>query len=330
MPEEDERAYAVAQAQAGERLDVFLARAEADLSRNRVQALIRDGHVRVDGKTVTEPKARVNAGATVRLLLPEPEDAAPSPEPIPLDILYEDPHVVVLDKPVGLVVHPAPGNPSGTLVNALLHHCGPGLAGIGGVRRPGIVHRLDKDTSGVMVVAKTEAAMRGLGRQFADHGREGPLERRYTALVWGAPFPPSGEIDLALGRDPRNPLRRAVLRTGGKPAVTLYRTEEVYGAKLASRLDCRLLTGRTHQIRVHLAASGHPVLGDPLYGAGFRTKAARLPEAAREALDALPGQALHARVLGFEHPLTGAFLRFESPEPDGIVTLIARLQALEA
>ncbi|MEX0627348.1 MAG: RluA family pseudouridine synthase, partial [Cucumibacter sp.] len=247
---------------------------------------------------------------------------------IPLTILYEDAALIVIDKPAGLVVHPAPGSWTGTLVNALIHHCGTSLSGIGGVRRPGIVHRLDKATSGVMVVAKTGAAMRELAAQFADHGRAGPLQRDYLALVWGAPSPPAGTIDAPLGRAPHNRLKQTVRKSGGRRALTHYSTAERFGGdkSAVSLVRCRLETGRTHQIRVHLAHIGHPLLGDPLYGAGFASKANTLPEAARQALDALGRQALHATRLAFAHPVTAQTLAFETPPPADMAALIAALR----
>jgi 23S rRNA pseudouridine1911/1915/1917 synthase len=310
-------------ASAGMRLDQWLASAlGAEFSRNRVQSLIRKGAVEVGKATVIEPKHRMTAGDTVTVDLPEPEPPEPQAEAIPLAILFEDDDIIVVDKPAGLVVHPGAGNWTGTLVNALLHHCGDTLSGIGGVRRPGIVHRLDKDTSGVMVVAKTEHAHRCLSAAFADHGRGSGLERAYEAFVWGAPAHAAGTIDAPLGRA-ADRIRRAVVspgRSDARAAVTHWRVEERFGvhageSALAARLSCRLETGRTHQIRVHLAHIGHPLIGDPDYGRGFRTKAARLPAAARPVVEAFPRQALHARLLAFRHPVTGQPLRFETPLP---------------
>lgn len=315
---------------AGVRLDLFLARAIPDLSRARLKTLIGEGRVRVGEVDVGDPARRVNAGDVVAVSVPPPVPAEPAAEPITLDVVFEDADLVVIDKPAGLVVHPGAGHASGTLVNALLHHCGASLSGIGGVERPGIVHRLDRETSGLMVVAKTDRAHRALAAQFADHGREGPLERTYIGLVWGVPDRPSGTIDAAIGRDPRDRQRFAVVRSGGRRAVTHFAVEERFPADepLASLLRCRLETGRTHQIRVHLAHAGHPLLGDPLYGTGYRTKANRLPEAARAALDGLGRQALHAGVLGFRHPATGEVLRFESDPPPALAELIGALRAL--
>jgi 23S rRNA pseudouridine1911/1915/1917 synthase len=309
-------------ADAGKRLDKFLADAAPALSRMRLKALILEGCVRVGGRTITDPSYRVKAGEAAAWDEPAPLDATPAAQAIPLDVLHEDAHLIVIDKPAGLVVHPAPGNPEGTLVNALLAHCGASLQGIGGERRPGIVHRLDKDTSGLMVAAKTELAHRRLSEAFAARD----IERAYDALVWGAPRPPAGEIEGAIGRDPRNRKRMAVVGHGGKAALTRYRTRRAFG-EAAALLECRLATGRTHQIRVHLAARGHPVLGDPIYGRASAARLARLPAAAREAVRAFPRQALHARLLGFVHPVTGAPLRFEREAPADFTRLLEILNS---
>ena len=311
---------------AGGRLDATLARALPAFSRNRVKDLILAGAVSINGETATEPKIRVRAGDAIVLSAPEPVDAEPLPEPIPLDILYEDEHLIVINKPAGMVVHPAPGNPGGTLVNALLHHCGDSLKGIGGVRRPGIVHRLDKETSGVLVAAKTEAAHAGLAEQFADHGRSGPLFRRYVAFAWGRTQQARGSVEAPLGRDPNNRLKHAV-RRDGREAVTHYAVEARYGGEGwdVTRLSCVLETGRTHQIRVHLAHIGHPLLADPLYATGFATKANRLPEPLRTIVTGLGRQALHAAELGFEHPVTREEMAFEAPLPDDLARLAGAL-----
>ena len=321
---------------AGLRLDQWLAGLLApDVSRSRVQALIRDGHVAVDGRTIEEPKKKLAGGETVTVALPEPEPPEPAGEAIPLAILYEDADLVVLDKPAGLVVHPGAGNWTGTLVNALIHHCGDSLSGIGGVKRPGIVHRLDKETSGVMVVAKTDAAHRALSEAFADHGASGGLERAYVALVWGAPARMTGTVDAPLGRA-ADRVRRAVVpegRADARHAVTHFRVLERFGddgagSPLASLVECQLETGRTHQIRVHMAHIGHPVLGDPDYGQGFRTKANRLPERLRDLVKAFPRQALHARLLGFDHPATGEHMRFEADLPADMAVLVEGFRGL--
>jgi len=313
----------VAAAEAGERLDRVLA-AHLDLSRSRLKTLILAGEVAVGGRTIRDPGHRVNGGDVVTVTVPPAEPAVPQGERIPLAILHEDDAVIVIDKPAGLVVHPAAGNETGTLVNALIAHCGDSLSGIGGVKRPGIVHRLDKDTSGVMVAAKTDRAHRVLSRQFADHGRTGPLARGYLAFVWGVPDRPRGTIDAPIDRHPRAREKMAV-RQGGREAITHWQLLERYagtnGRPIASLLACRLETGRTHQIRVHLAHFGHPVLGDDVYGPGFKTKATHLPPGAREALADLDRQALHAYLLGIEHPSRGEYLEFRSELPDDLARL---------
>jgi len=308
----------VAGEEAGSRLDRMLAARIEELSRSRLKALILDGDVAIDGRTIRDPEYRVNAGESVAVRVPAPAPAKPGGENIPLAIVYEDDDLIVIDKPRGLVVHPAAGNWTGTLVNALIAHCGDSLSGIGGEKRPGIVHRLDKDTTGLMVVAKNDRAHRKLAAQFAEHGRDDRLKRGYLALVWGAPPRPKGTIDAPIDRHPHARDKRAV-RPGGREAVTHWEVLERYagtdGKPVASLLACRLDTGRTHQIRVHLAHIGHPLLGDDTYGPGFKTKAAHLTPAARDALGTLGRQALHAYLLGFEHPTTGKSLEFHSELP---------------
>ena len=304
----------------GQRLDRFLADAIGTLSRSRVKALIEAGHVRCDGKVLNEPAEPVRPGATYQLEVPPAAPATPRPQAIPFTILYEDPDLIVLDKPAGLVVHPAPGNEDGTLVNALLAHCGETLSGIGGERRPGIVHRLDKDTSGVMVVAKTQHANNALTAAFAARD----LDRAYLALAWGLPNPLSGDIEGAIGRDKRDRKRMAVVASNGKAALTHYRTLRSWQAAV-TLLECRLATGRTHQIRVHLASRGHPVVGDPLYLRRVPAVSRLLPDRARLLLLDFPRQALHAARLGFVHPRTGKSLIFNTEPPDDMRALIASL-----
>jgi 23S rRNA pseudouridine1911/1915/1917 synthase len=313
------------------RLDQWLAAAVVDLGRNRAKRLILDGAVSVGGTAVREPTRPVRPGDRVGVDLPPPEPANPQPEAIPLAVVYEDDEIIVIDKPAGLVVHPGAGNPTGTLVNALLAHAGDSLSGIGGVVRPGIVHRLDKDTSGLLVIAKTDRAHHALAAAFAAHGRDGALVRAYKALAWGVPQRREGTIDVPLGRSTANRLKIAVRKEGGggREAVTHYRLMERYG-ELAALLECRLETGRTHQIRVHLAAIGHPVVGDATYGAAFRTKAERLSEPARSLANAFPRQALHAYLLGFTHPVTGKKLRFESALPPDMEALVAAFRTSAA
>ena len=250
----------------GERLDKALAEALAQVSRSRLQALIAAGALSLDGQVLTDASAKARAGAYT-LRLPPPEAAEPQPQDLPLTVLFEDGDLIVVDKPAGMAAHPAPGTPDGTLVNALLHHCAGSLSGIGGVMRPGIVHRLDKGTSGVMVAAKSDRAHQGLAALFAAHD----IERAYLALTRGAPDPPHATVTTRLGRSPHDRKKMAVLKSGGREAVTHYRTEVRYGPShrpLAARVLCRLETGRTHQIRVHLAHKGAPCLGDPIYGHG--------------------------------------------------------------
>lgn len=308
--------------EAGARIDKALAMRLPELSRARLQALIAEGRVSVDGRPVTNGSAKAAAGA-YRIEVPPPEPAEPQPEAIPLTILYEDAHLVVLDKPPGMAMHPAPGSERGTVVNALLHHCGASLSGIGGVARPGIVHRIDKETSGVVVAAKSDAAHQGLSALFAAHD----IERVYVAFTRGAPHPSRGTIEGAIARSTHDRKKMALVKSGGRHAVTHYRVERTFGPQekpLAARVACRLETGRTHQIRVHLASKGTPCLGDPVYGSGPPA------EKVREAIRAsgLARQALHAAVLGFRHPVTGEDLRFESPLPADMAALESLLAAL--
>jgi 23S rRNA pseudouridine1911/1915/1917 synthase len=308
--------------QGGERLDKALAALLPDVSRARLQALIAEGALSRDGQPIASGSAKAQPGL-YRLRVPAPTEAEPQPQALLVTVLYEDAQLIVVDKPAGMAVHPGPGIPDGTLVNALLHHCAGGLAGIGGVARPGIVHRLDKDTSGVMVAAKTDAAHAGLSALFASHD----IERRYIALVRGAPAPSKGVIHTRIGRSPHDRKKMAVLKSGGREAITHYRVERAFGPQdkpLAARVACELETGRTHQIRVHLASKGSPCLGDPVYGSSLPAAPVR---AAIEAAG-LRRQALHAAVLGFVHPVTGEKLRFETPLPPDMATLEAELSTL--
>jgi 23S rRNA pseudouridine1911/1915/1917 synthase len=317
----------IAAEEAGGRLDRVLAAHILAQSRSRLKALILDGQVTIAGRTIRDPATQVNSGDIVTVTLPPAEAARPQGEAIPLAIVYEDDWLIVIDKPKGLVVHPAAGHATGTLVNALIAHCGDSLSGIGGVKRPGIVHRLDKDTTGLMVAAKNDRAHRALSRQFANKG-EGPIERSYLAFVWGAPDRPKGTIDAPLDRSPHNREKRAV-REGGRAAVTHWQVLERYpgsdGKPVASLLACTLETGRTHQIRVHLAYIGHPILGDEIYSTGFKTKASRLSPQARTALEALGRQALHAERLTFAHPETEETMAFRAPLPADLAALRAAL-----
>ena len=313
--------------EAGGRLDRVLAARIPALSRSRLKALILDGQITIDGRTILDPSADVKSGDVVSVNLPPPEEATPRGEAIPLDIVYEDDQLIVIDKPKDLVVHPSAGHASGTLVNALIAHCGDSLSGIGGVKRPGIVHRLDKDTTGLMVVAKNDHAHRALSKQFANKG-EGPLKRGYLAFVWGVPDRPRGTIDAPLDRHPHAHDKRAV-REGGRTAVTHWQLLERFtgrdGKPVASLLACTLETGRTHQIRVHLAYIGHPILGDATYATGFKTKASRLGPKTQAALHALGRQALHAYLLTVEHPDTREVLEFRAELPGDLRRLRAAL-----
>jgi 23S rRNA pseudouridine1911/1915/1917 synthase len=330
---------------AGQRLDKALALLAGDiagLSRSRIARLLAEGAVADGaGATVGDPRRKVKPGETYTLEIPPPLPIEPEPEDIPLAVVHEDAELIVIDKPAGMVVHPAPGWERGTLVNALLHHCGESLTGIGGALRPGIVHRIDKDTSGLVVVAKTGAAHAGLSALFAAHD----IERRYLAVAWGAPsradprlaglagvsFEPGGwvRVEAALGRHATDRKRMAA-RPDGRRAVTRLRVIESFGPAArpaASLLECRLETGRTHQIRVHAAHIGHALVGDPVYGRGRAAPRDSLPPGAAAALGGFPRQALHAALLGFVHPVTGEALRFESPLPADIAGLLVRLRA---
>jgi 23S rRNA pseudouridine1911/1915/1917 synthase len=300
--------------ESGERLDRVLAGHFTDLSRARLQALIAEGRLSIDGKVITDGKHKARTGTYV-LSIPAPVAAKPEPQDIPLDILFEDEHLIVVNKPVGMAAHPAPGTRDGTLVNALLFHCGDTLSGIGGVLRPGIVHRLDKDTSGILVAAKSDVAHRALSELFSRHD----IDREYKAIVRGAPRYMSGTVTTRIGRSHHDRKKMAVLRAGGREAITHYQLEEVYGdtKPLAALLTCRLETGRTHQIRVHMAHLGCPCLGDPVYGSGAPAKEV---QAILKELD-FNRQALHAGLLGFIHPITGQKLKFKAPLPDDMQEL---------
>jgi 23S rRNA pseudouridine1911/1915/1917 synthase len=314
-----ERVIEITPEGAGARLDKSLADRLPELSRGRVQALMAAGMISRDGTVLTDASAKAAAGL-YRLLIPPPESTEVVGEAIPLSVLFEDEYLIVVDKPAGMAAHPGPGTPGGTLVNALIHHCGTSLSGIGGVARPGIVHRLDKDTSGVMVAAKTDAAHQGLSALFATHD----IDRLYIALTRGAPSPSKGTITTQIGRSQHDRKKMAILKTGGREATTHYRVEQAYGPQakpVAARVSCRLETGRTHQIRVHMASKGAPCLGDPTYGSGPPAPVVRDAMAAA----GLERQALHAAVLGFVHPVTGELLRFEMPLPEDMRRLEERL-----
>jgi 23S rRNA pseudouridine1911/1915/1917 synthase len=322
---------------AGERVDAWLAKEWPDLSRARVQGLIGAGKLTADGAPVTHASQKARAGALYALELPPPAPAAPQGEAIPLDVVYEDAHLIVVNKPAGMAAHPAPGSMTGTLVNALLAHCAGSLSGIGGVARPGIVHRIDKDTTGLIVAAKSDAAHAGLAKLFAKHR----LERAYYAIARGAPEPRVGTIDTRLVRSSEDRRKFVVVRDpaskAGRRAITRYWTIERFGqlagapagTAAASLLECRLETGRTHQIRAHLAHLGCPLIGDPFYGKfrGLKAAGAHAAEA-DAAARAFPRQALHAATLGFVHPITGEELRFEAPLPGDMHALLTILRKL--
>jgi len=310
--DETERSFELA---GGGRLDRAVAEAIPDLSRARVQALMSQGALSREGVVMADPSAKVSPGL-YRLVIPPTVSAEPRGEDLDLSVLFEDAYLIVIDKPAGMSAHPAPGSQSGTLVNALIHHCGATLSGIGGVARPGIVHRLDKNTSGVMVAAKTDAAHQGLSKLFAAHD----IERAYIALTRGAPSPPSGSVVTRIGRSSSDRKKMAVLMSGGREAITHYVVQKTFGPAArpsAAKVICRLETGRTHQIRVHLAHKGAPCLGDPTYGSGSPTPMVRSAIARAN----LARQALHAAVLGFVHPITGEGLRFDTDPPADMATL---------
>ncbi|WP_193562075.1 RluA family pseudouridine synthase [Acetobacter sp. DmW_136] len=314
--------FTVTPEQAGERIDRFLAAIMETLSRSRIKSLIEEGHLKCDGVCIREPAAIARAGMKVELTIPPAAPAVPQGEDISFTVLYEDDDLIVLDKPAGLVVHPAPGNETGTLVNGLIAHCGESLKGIGGERRPGIVHRLDKDTSGVMVAAKTEMAHQALSEDFAARR----IDRAYLAFCWGLPNPAEGDFEGAIGRDKRDRKRMALTPKGGKWALTHYRTLQAFGTG-AALVACKLATGRTHQIRVHFSANGHPLIGDPLYLRRIPAASRVLSSAARAAALDFPRQALHAARLGFIHPRTGEKLLFETPMPEDMQALERSLKA---
>ncbi len=311
---------------AGGRLDKVLGQLLPDVSRMRFKALIEQGHVSLEGVTITDPAKRVKGGAAIGIVLPPPQAAEPEPQEMALSVVYEDAHLIIIDKPAGMVVHPAPGNPDRTLVNALLAHCGDSLAGIGGVMRPGIVHRIDKETSGLIVAAKTDRAHAGLSALFAAHD----IERGYRALVWGAPMGKGGTIEGAIGRSNSDRKKMAMV-AGGRAAITHWELEQRFGPALkpwAAMLACQLETGRTHQIRVHLSSLGHGLIGDPVYGR--KPSLSHVPAAAKEAILRPRRQMLHAGLLGFIHPVTRKRLRFESPLPADFTAVIDDLRKADA
>ncbi len=332
----------------GLRLDKFMARSVSDVSRSRLKRLITDGLIRISRaashplrETIDDPSYRVKCHDQIFFTIPVVEEPIPAGQDIPLDVVYEDDQLIVINKPAGMVVHPAPGNPDGTLVNALIHHCGDSLSGINGVRRPGIVHRIDKDTSGLMVAAKTDRAHQKLAKQFARHS----LERAYLAVVWGVPNPASGIIHEKIGRDTRNRLKMSVVShesKRGRDAITHYRVirrlepkRQTFDrgsalkrlAPSLSLVECRLETGRTHQVRVHMSHIRHPLVGDPFYGKSGPIQSKNFSDRAQKAIIDFKRQALHAFVIGFVHPVTGEDLKFEAELPDDMKCLISALEA---
>jgi 23S rRNA pseudouridine1911/1915/1917 synthase len=314
------------------RLDRVLAVRQPELSRSRLKALILAGSVSLGSTPIRDPAYHVAPGDTITIDVPEAIAPEPAGEDIALDIVYEDDDIIVINKPSGLVVHPAAGHETGTLVNALIAHCGASLSGIGGVRRPGIVHRLDKDTTGLMVAAKNDRAHKSLTEQFADHGRTGAMRRGYLAFAWELPSRQRGTVDAPIDRHPHAREKMAV-REGGREAITHWELQEAFhgrdGKPVAALLACQLETGRTHQIRVHLAHIGHPLMGDGVYGPHFKTKASRLGPESQAALTALDRQALHAYLLALEHPKTGEILEWISDLPDDLLQLRDRLRATQ-
>jgi len=301
------------------------------MSRSRLRQLLDEGRISRGGATIRDPNHRVKPEECYKIDVPEPLPASPQGQDIPLSVVYEDGDLIVIDKPAGLVVHPAAGNPDGTLVNALIAHCGASLKGVGGEIRPGIVHRLDKDTSGLLIAAKTERAMHSLAKQFASH----TIERAYHALVWGSPRLGEGRIETQIGRNPFDRKRMGVIRAGGKLAVTRYHVVERFGdptRPIASLIECRLETGRTHQIRVHLTHLGHPLIGDPTYGRGRAAPRAKTPEQeeAYRIVMEFPRQALHAWLLGFHHPSLHKTMQFQSDMPADMADLLAALKRLDS
>jgi 23S rRNA pseudouridine1911/1915/1917 synthase len=334
----DMKALAVLESSIGMRLDLWLTEQLApDFSRNRIKGLIEDGAVARNGVPVTLPRQKLQQGDIISLIIPEAGPAEPSGEAIELDILHEDADIIIINKPAGLVVHPGAGNWTGTLVNALIHHCGESLSGIGGVKRPGIVHRLDKDTSGVMVVAKNDHAHKYLSKAFADHGETADLERAYLALVWGTPPRQTGTIEAHLGRSTKDRMKQAVVseqREDARHAITHFTVIERFGlhsdgTAMASLVECRLETGRTHQIRVHMAHIGHPLIGDQDYGLAFKTKVNKLPEPLAAKVRAFPRQALHAYLLAFAHPDNAEHMEFETGLPDDMEELVEAFRSTD-
>lgn len=320
----------IKQSDVGQRLDKVLATNHDDLSRSRLKSLLTDGNLALNGTVFTSPSYKVRDGDSIKLTLPPPVSVETLAQDIPLDILHEDEAIIIVNKAAGMVVHPAEGNPDGTLVNALLGHCGDSLKGIGGEIRPGIVHRLDKDTSGVMVVAKDEVSLNFISAQFAERS----LDRNYWALCWGRPYPAEGEVEAALGRHPKNRKKMAVVIRDGKYAKTYFKVLERFGTGVdkaaAALIQCKLATGRTHQIRVHMTEIGHSIIGDPLYGRATKDRLKHLSDEVEEQVSKLDRQMLHARTLGFIHPITKEYVFFEVEPPEDFLVALATLREMTA
>lgn len=307
----------------GLRIDKFLALSFPEMSRSQIQRLIKSGNVSCDDDIIADNSFKVRVDDSYQVFVPEAVDADPEPENIPLEIVFEDEDIIIVNKPAGMTVHPAPGSPNGTLVNALLYHCSDRLSGVGGVKRPGIVHRIDKDTSGLLVVAKNDMAHRSLSEQFFEHS----IERTYFALVYGVPNPLSGRIAANIGRSPYDRKKMAILQTGGKSAVTNYKTIENF-KNCASLVQCNLETGRTHQIRVHMSSLGCNLIGDQLYVKAKKTLVKGINEDIKKYVNSFPRQALHATTLGFKHPRSNEFVSFRSEFPDDFNELLTYLKNL--
>jgi len=310
----------------GKRIDQFLASKEQDISRTRIKNLILEGALKLDNQVINDPSYKIKENDIYTLFIPEAKDPTPKGEDIKLKIIFEDESIIVIDKPKGLVVHPAPGNQSQTLVNALINHCGKSLSGIGCEKRPGIVHRLDKDTSGLIVVAKNDKSHNGLSEQFKNHGKDGRLIRSYKAIVWGVPRFSSGKISTLLGRSAKNRKKITVYddeKPGRKLAITHWKIIKKDSVNNISLIECKLETGRTHQIRVHLDHLSHPVIGDPLYGQGYKTRIEKLDDKMKKLVKNLNNkQALHAEQLGFEHPISKENHIFQSDPPKEMLDII--------
>lgn len=307
----------------GLRIDKFLALSFPEMSRSQIQRLIKSGNVSCDDDIIVDNSFKVRLDDSYQVFVPEAVDADPEPENLPIEIVYEDEDLIVVNKPAGMTVHPAPGSPNGTLVNALLYYCRDRLSGIGGVKRPGIVHRIDKDTSGLLVVAKNDMAHRHLSEQFFEH----TIERTYFALVYGLPNPLNGRVEANLGRSPYDRKKMAVLQNGGKRAVTNYKTIENF-KNFAALVQCNLETGRTHQIRVHMASLGCNLIGDQLYVKSKKTNIKGVDESIKRYVNSFPRQALHATTLGFKHPRSNEFVSFSSEFPEDFLQLLTSLKNL--